>query len=117
VTVRHHRGQSIGEQLGGLGLGRHISTDSLSALVSLYPGERSLQRLPKPLGPADRLELEYLVVCCADSDHSAAPRLLWQGRPAHSFGIVGAHVNIRFQALVVGLPWQRLQQLQVITRV
>ena len=40
-------------------------------------------------------------------------RFLWPGSAA---GAVPALTREQFDALVVGLPWQRLQQLQAITR-
>jgi transposase len=42
-----------------------------------------------------------------------AGRFLW---PAPNTPALPALTREQFQALVVGLPWQRLQQLQVITR-
>jgi transposase len=48
-----------------------------------------------------------------------ATRRLNQGRfpwPAPTAGAVPALTREQFDALVVGLPWQRLQQLQAITR-
>jgi len=40
-------------------------------------------------------------------------RFLW---PTPNTAVLPALTREQFQALVVGLPWQRLQQLQVITR-
>jgi hypothetical protein len=46
---------------------------------------------------------------------SPQPRpLLW---PAPNTAAPLALTREQFNALVVGLPWQRLQQLQIITRV
>ena len=48
-----------------------------------------------------------------------ATRRLNQGRfmwPSASSPALPALTREQFEALVVGLPWQRLQQLQVITR-
>jgi transposase len=48
-----------------------------------------------------------------------ATRRLNQGRflwPASTAGALPALTREQFDALVVGLPWQRLQQLQAITR-
>ena len=48
-----------------------------------------------------------------------ATRRLNEGRfvwPSASSPTLPALTREQFQALVVGLPWQRLQQLQVITR-
>ena len=48
-----------------------------------------------------------------------ATRRLNEGRfiwPAPNTSALPALTREQFQALVVGLPWQRMQQLQVITR-
>lgn len=50
---------------------------------------------------------------------SGAARRLNQGRlplPTSSTGAVPALAREQFDALVVGLPWQRLAQLQAVTR-
>ena len=49
-----------------------------------------------------------------------ATRRLNQGRfvwPSATAGALPALTRTQFDALVVGLPWQRLEQLRVITRV
>ena len=49
-----------------------------------------------------------------------ATRRLNQGRfvwPSATTGALPALTRTQFDALVVGLPWQRLEQLRVITRV